>query len=721
MPQAVAATAAFFAAPAFTVGATAVSYGLIAKTALTVGMYVYQRQQAKKAMAALGGSSNLDQGRLITVREAAAVRQIVYGQIRKGGTVAYVEVSGTNSEYYHVVIALADHEVEEIGDIYFDDVVVPLDGSGNATGTYAGYARVKKHLGADSQTVDTDLQTDVGSSAWSNNHRLRGVAYIYVRLKYSADLFPGSIPNITAVVKGRKVYDPRNATTAWSANPALCLRDYLLLAQDRGGLGADSSEIDDTAFSTAANVCDESVNLNPSGTESRYTAHGVVETSTEPGVVINGLCAATAGICPYTGGLFSPKAGAHTSSVVTITEDDIRGSIEIATRDSLRSACNGVKGTYISAKTDYQPADFPPVVNSTYTTEDGGVRIWRDIGLAFTTSSGTAQRLAKIELERSRQDITVSFRTSMKPINARVGDVIALTLARYGWTAKLFEVTSCAFYVEGTDSPEIGLQWTARETASGVWDWNNGEETVVDLAPNTTIIDPKTVPSPASLSIANATGGEVTAMPRLKVTWTLPTKQAILSGGFAEIEYKKTADSDWTPWSVLPGDKNTDYITDVAIGVEYHARVRFRNVQGVRGAYSTSGNVTAGAGENVGGAGSGGVLVDESATDAAISGGINVLLSASATTAGERKIDWSVVVKNTGSSRNVTVILKVGSTTIYTHPLVNIPGGSDGVPISGSFVYDVGSSFASFTFKLELSMTSGSDPYVTASSTLLVT
>ena len=62
------------------------------------------------------------------------------------------------------------------------------------------------------------------------------------------DVFPRGLLTFSAIVKGKKVFDPRTSTTAWSANAALCLRDYLTSDY---GLGANSDEINDTVFSTA--------------------------------------------------------------------------------------------------------------------------------------------------------------------------------------------------------------------------------------------------------------------------------------------------------------------------------------------------------------------------------------------------------------------------------------------------------------------------------------
>jgi hypothetical protein len=166
--------------------------------------------------------------RLQVVRSAVETRRVIYGQAMVSGPLVYAESTGTNNQYLHLVIPLAAHECEEIGVVYLNDELVgTLDGSGNVTtGRFAGYVRIKKHLGTTAQTADSDLVAE-SASLWTANHRLRGIAYVYVRLQFDQNVFPNGIPNIKAVVKGKKVYDPRDGTTAWSDNWALCVRDYL--------------------------------------------------------------------------------------------------------------------------------------------------------------------------------------------------------------------------------------------------------------------------------------------------------------------------------------------------------------------------------------------------------------------------------------------------------------------------------------------------------------
>ena len=167
-------------------------------------------------------------------------------------------------------------------DCFSDDEALTIDVlSGNVTAPsrFANLVRVKKHLGTANQSADASLMSEV--DGWTANaHRLRGIAYVYARLEFDADAFPTGIPNISALVKGKKLFDPRDSTTAYSTNPALVIRDYLTNASY--GFAASTAEIDDTAFQTAANICDESVSLAAGGTENKYECHGTIDSANAP-------------------------------------------------------------------------------------------------------------------------------------------------------------------------------------------------------------------------------------------------------------------------------------------------------------------------------------------------------------------------------------------------------------------------------------------------------
>lgn len=228
----------------------AIALGLIART-----FFAPKRQQS--------GLDNSARDRMLMIRSAVEPHRIVIGQCLCSGPIAFIEVSGANSEYLHVVVLLAGHEVQEIGDLYFDDVLVgDLDGSGNVTtGTFSGLARIKKHLGADDQAADTDLIADC-PARWTSDHRLQGIAYVYVRLTNNETAYANGLPQIRCVVKGKKFSDPRVSgspdSPLWSPNVALACRDYLRAAH---GIAAASAELNDTEIAVAANACDERVTV----------------------------------------------------------------------------------------------------------------------------------------------------------------------------------------------------------------------------------------------------------------------------------------------------------------------------------------------------------------------------------------------------------------------------------------------------------------------------
>ena len=82
------------------------------------------------ALSALEGkydfSIEQSQGRLINSRTPTGSQQYVYGKVRKGGVIVNLETEGSNNKYLHMIIALAGHEVDEIGDIYVNDKIVNI-------------------------------------------------------------------------------------------------------------------------------------------------------------------------------------------------------------------------------------------------------------------------------------------------------------------------------------------------------------------------------------------------------------------------------------------------------------------------------------------------------------------------------------------------------------------------------------------------------------------
>jgi len=304
-------------------------------------------------------------------------------------------------------------------------------------------------LGTTTQTADANLISDTSSlsqGAWTSAHRLQGIAYLYIRFDYDADAFPNGVPVVSAVIKGKKVFDTRTSTTAWSDNPALCLRDYLTSSY---GLNQLSSRVDDTLVSTAADVCDETIDG-----EKRYTCNGSFVTGLAPSQIISDLLTSMGGLFWYSQGKWRMKAAKYTTPVITLDEGDLRSGISLSTRHSRRNNFNTVKGTFRGPETDLQFTDYPSVSSPTFVSADNGIVNTLDFPLAFTTSSKTAQRVANIALRRNREQLTFSASFGLKAFQVQVGDFVYINNTRFGWTNKVFEVTNWTFGL--TESLESG-------------------------------------------------------------------------------------------------------------------------------------------------------------------------------------------------------------------------------------------------------------------------
>ena len=304
---------------------------------------------ALNALTPKPSTGGTNRGYQVTQSGSALDHQVIYGKVKVGGARVFDSTTGGNNKFLHRVLAFTGHEIESFEEIYINDEVATIDGTGNVTSPsqYNGKVRIKEHLGASDQAADSDLVSEV--DGWTAEHRLRGIAYLYVRLSYNADAFPNGVPEITAVIKGKKVYDPRDGSTAWSDNPALCLRDYL--SSTTYGLGEEDSNIDDDKVSTAADVCDQTDTPDSS---TRYTCNGAFTTATTPYDNLSSLLTSMGGLLWYSQGEWRMKPAYWTEPTLTLDENDLRGSITVNTRHSRRDNYNTVKGTFRGEESNWQ-------------------------------------------------------------------------------------------------------------------------------------------------------------------------------------------------------------------------------------------------------------------------------------------------------------------------------------------------------------------------------
>ena len=544
--------------------------------------------------ALMPSAPKMQQGLLGNFRQAAAPWDVVYGQVRKGGTITYMESTGDTNKYLHMIVTLAGHEVEEIGDIYINDKVVTIDSNDEVTsepwvsgsGGADKWITIKKFTGASNQNVYNSLQSMTDGPTFENegqtntpsNFKGQGISCIYVRMEYNRDVFASGIPSFSAVVKGKKVYDPRTSTTGWSANAALCIRDYLV---SEYGLNTLASSIDDTYFSTAANDCDTS---SGSGESNKFEINGVITTSSNIRTNLQDMVGACVGNLYYSAGQFKLVAGVYSPSVKTLTLDDLRSEISLNTRTSRRDNFNSVQGTFIwggvddgtDSGGDWTEFDYPAITSPTFVTEDNEYDNPLQLDLPLTTGSATAQRIAKQTLFRAREQMSFSAEFGMSAFDLQIGDTVSLTLDRYGWDEKEFEVVSWGFKAD-QDAGDLRVTLGLRETSSAAFDWNAEEQSIINN--NTNLPSPSEGLSVANLQVSNdgLTQGDGTFINRVTLTWTAATNAYL---DYYEVEWKATSDSVYNSTTT---NTNSIELSPLVDGIQYTFRVRAVASNGFKG------------------------------------------------------------------------------------------------------------------------------------------
>lgn len=566
----VASVLAFGTTAAFTF-----SWGAFASSLVMSGLSAALRPDAPEQSS--GAASITSGARTVTLRQPIMSWRVIYGRTRVGGGVTYKKVTGTHNTY-HLVLTLACHPCEEIEAIYFGEDELSLDVDGWAGGKYTSHVRVYKSLGTEAGQPFPDLVTSTDGE-WSDAHRQTGHTKIYVWIGANNNLFPSGLPNISAIVKGRNdIYDPRTGLTGYSANVALCVNNYLTDATR--GIGAIyGNEINAAELIAAANTCDETITKADGTTEPRYTCNGTITLSEKPVDIIPKLASAMAGYVVKVGSTWSIHAGAYDTPTLELTESDLAGAISWQSLVSRRDSCNGVKGIYIEPSNLWQPGDFPPVVSDTAVADDNGEQVWHDLRLEFTDSGSMAQRIAKIDLLRTRQPLTVSFPGKLSAFRAVPGKTVLLTIEKYGWSSKPFWVAEGTFSVNADGT--LGYHLSLRETAPEIYDWNTDEESPIDLAPNTDMGDPFTVAAPGVPTVTETlyeTTGSAGVKARARMSWAASSDAAVVDY-FPEW---RAVGGDWTVGPATPGLWHD--IDDIAPG-SYEFRLRQRNGLGVRSAY----------------------------------------------------------------------------------------------------------------------------------------
>tara|TARA_R100001591_G_scaffold96019_2_gene101824 strand:- start:9917 stop:12907 length:2991 start_codon:yes stop_codon:yes gene_type:complete len=598
------------AAPAF-FGSTAI-FGLGAGTAasfvaFTATMAFVTTGLQTMMAPSIPSATNQNFGTKVASRSANAPRQIVYGQCRVGGTITHIETTGTTNDVLHLFIAVAGHTINSLEKVIINETVLTLGSDTSAstingttvnTVTHSNFTNTENEQNFGSgrlirftfndgsqTTKNAFAQAQLGTTSVPNTHVFKDVAYVYMQCVYDPEVLP-NVPNLSFVVKGKNVFDPRTNAVANSdlqrSNPALIIRDFL--TDTTYGLKAVSDEINDTTsaggFAAAANTCDQDVTLaDGSTTETRYTANGFTDMSADGQDVLGGLLSSMAGSLTYANGKFNVFAGANQSPSLTITDDDVLQAPSITTKTATGEIFNTVKASFVDEENKFVVADAPVFQSSTFLTQDtpsgetsANFVKTMELKLPFTTTHTAAQRLGKIALLHNRQTTSIQLVVPLKFLRLQTKDYVRVTNERMGFDSKLFEVLTVSFTSITQDDIQIlACQLDLKEIESAVYDFATNEYstpiqqgTVVNTGDNS-------VPTPSSASASqSATVEGTTTKINISVTWTNSTEIGIQG---TEVQYKLSGDSNYS--SLLVGkSQSVATIPNVTVGQTYNIRLR---------------------------------------------------------------------------------------------------------------------------------------------------
>ncbi len=479
----------------------------------------------------------------LTLKLAAGRRaRLIYGQTQVPAELAAVATSTT------LVRALYLLAVWGLGEI---DSVVSVSAGDAALAT----SNVVSYTGTADQAADPWLAAVI--SGYSDT--LRGTVHgRAVSLAYSViratSLTANPADRLRAVVKGRKLYDPRSETTAWSDNAALCLADALDLA----GETIDWASVED-----AADFCDESVAGAP-----RWTLNLALAEPLDVPTLVEGLrgyahCLVTRGA---SGVRLVPDTTA--SSVWDLTASDVvAGSLRLS-RAGRREIPTVIRVAY--TRTDQDPYGSG-TAEARHAEVDTGALPWRESNLALPGCDSYAEAY-RHAVERLNAFWLCDLRAEWVAFDAglavQAGDLVSLTHP-VGLSAKLLRLTSVTAAEPG--------RWalTAEEYDPAVYS-NAVAET--PTWGDTDLPSPFEVPAPTSLTAAEEVYQLESGIyaSRLRLTWSVA---AYPYSAQSQVHVYAGAD---LIWSVLT--TATEAVTGpIQEGVAYSVRVAIVAAIGITG------------------------------------------------------------------------------------------------------------------------------------------
>lgn len=554
--------------------ATAIVATVMSIASYVVSMSMKQSEQeydlaaSTASTAASSATTSTVNGVLLNTESTDECLPLIYGPARVGINRVYRITNSDDNEYCHIVGTIGEGEIDgvlQVGgvdQIWFGDTLI-------SDAMYSGLVTYEIYKGTASQNVCAALQA--ADPSW--NDALRHTAYIYMKLKYDSDVFT-SLPKITMLVKGLKVYNPSTGLTEYSDNPALCARDFITRSSRRGGMGISASRLDDDFFTAAAAYCTaKGWTCGLPITEYQAAADNLAQ-----------ILSCFRGALIYSGNEYKLKYRDlnYETAVMDVNEHDVicseNGDSTLRIHQpSIFDTPNGVCIKFLDAELNYQSNEYVHADNDAIDADGGDYRE-EAITIKGINSLTNAMKMAFYHLERFRYNKTVDFGGHSRLIGLEPLDIINFTHNKPGWEDKQLRVETI-----GLDQ-DLNVQLSLVEEAVGFYDdiYDVSEHT----APDTNIISPNTRP-PAVSGVTlteQVYSFRERSFTRLLVSFTPPAASTYPYWAAADV-WVKIGSGDY---KYMTRVRDSYIIDPVNEGETYYIKLVSVNIWDVKQLYSTA-------------------------------------------------------------------------------------------------------------------------------------
>lgn len=357
-------------------------------------------------------------------------RIVVLGRARVGGVFALRASTGFDT---YRLLAQCEGPVDGIEEYYVSDrvVVVEFDGAVSSppyAKTGGSYLHLFSKLGTTDQTAFTELTTAF-SANWTSDHRGRGVMHTLGQFTSPGtsnpkflQVWPEGYPQFDTLVRGVKVYDPREDSTTeegsgsqrtnddttwtWSDNGVLCVLWHCTASEEKGGFGLSFDQFDLDDIAGQAELADAAVDSKAGvGAERRSVCSGSYTTDTPRGdVLANILLSTGTRIVRLQNGKYSIRLDEdNPTSTVTIKRRNIIDTIYGG--DEVLTEVNQLNLLFVSPERNWQMAELAIQEQSWARDTDSIAKTGKrteTLSLKFCPQPGQAQRIARRVFSKRR-------------------------------------------------------------------------------------------------------------------------------------------------------------------------------------------------------------------------------------------------------------------------------------------------------------------------------